>query len=56
MMSFFKGLKERIMWRGSSSPCGLGGLEIEDLLIRADFGHIISSKIAKNLLQRTETQ
>jgi hypothetical protein len=48
MMSFFKGLKERIMRRGSSSPCGLGASEIEDILIRADFGHVLSSKIAKD--------
>jgi hypothetical protein len=44
MISFFRWLKEGIMWRGSSSPCGLGGLEIEDLLISADFGHALSSK------------
>jgi hypothetical protein len=48
MISFFKGLKERIMWRRSSSPCGLGELEIEDLLISADFGHALSSKIAED--------
>jgi hypothetical protein len=56
MISFFRGLKERIMRRGSSSPCGLGRLEIKDLLISADFGNALSSKIAKSLLQKTEAQ
>jgi hypothetical protein len=49
MISIFRGLKERIMGRRSSSPCGLGGFEIEDILIRADFGNTISSKMDNRL-------
>jgi fused signal recognition particle receptor len=52
-VSFFRRLKEAIIGRGAK-PSGLSAAEIEDLLIEADFGYALSSKIAGNLSRKED--